>query len=259
MFIDTHCHLTDPAFQADENAVIQRAKAAGVQKMLQADIDSTQREEMLQLCRRHKGVLYPMLGLYPGSVQQDWQQEMDLIMEKSREGGFVAIGEIGLDYHYSADTAALQQEALLVQLELAAKLGLPVNIHLREATEDFFKVLDACKGLALRGNLHAFSGSKETFRRLDRYGEWYVGIGGVVTFKNAGIAKEIEDIPLERIVLETDAPYLTPVPFRGKRNESAYIPVIAEKIAAIKGTSVQEVEKTTSSNACNLFPGIVGD
>lgn len=259
MFIDTHTHNTDEAFAADEIGLIERALAAGVGKMLQADIDSKGRDALFALCERHPGVLHPMLGLYPGSVEADWQNEIDELLRWKDRRDVVAIGEIGLDYHYSADTAAMQMEALKVQLELADKLDLPVNIHLREATEDFFKVLDSCRGLALRGNLHAFSGSHETFRRLQKYGDWYVGIGGVVTFKNAGIARELEEIPMEKIVLETDSPYLTPVPFRGKRNESAYIPIIAAKIAEIKGLSVQEVEIATTQNAYKLFPRIIGD
>lgn len=259
MFIDTHTHNTDEAFSGDENGFIERARAAGVGKMLQADIEAEGRRELFDLCGRHPGVLYPMLGLYPGSVRESWQEEMDEIMRWKDRQDVVAIGEIGLDYHYSADTAAMQMEAFRAQLELADSLDLPVNIHLREATDDFFKVLDSCRGLSLRGNLHAFSGSKETFRRLQKYGDWYVGIGGVVTFKNAGVARELEEIPLERIVLETDSPYLTPVPFRGKRNESAYIPIIAAKIAQIKGVSVAEVERVTTENAYKLFPRIIGD
>jgi TatD DNase family protein len=140
-----------------------------------------------------------------------------------------------------------------VQLELAAECGLPVNIHLREATEDFFAILEDCRHLHLRGNLHAFSGSAETFRRLSRLGDWYVGIGGVVTFKKAGIAQSLADIPMERILLETDSPYLTPVPYRGSRNESAYIPIIAAKIAEIKGLSIEEVARVSTENAKELF------
>ena len=139
-------------------------------------------------------------------------------------------------------------------MELAAKLNKPVNIHLRDATDDFFKIMDACKGLALWGNLHAFSGSAQTLKRLKKYGDWSVGIGGVLTFKNAGIAQEIKEIDVEDIVLETDAPYLAPTPLRGTRNESANIPIIAKKLSELKNISLEDVAKITTQNAMKLFP-----
>ena len=181
-YIDTHCHYCDEAFAGQEDEVIARAVSSGVGVMLQADVDSHERADMYALCERHPGVLYPMLGLYPGSVDENWRDEMDEML-RWRGRGAVAIGEIGLDYHYGAEFASQQREAFRLQLELASQMNLPVNIHLREATEDFFAVLEDCRHLGLRGNLHAFSGSVETFRRMDRYGDWYVGIGGVVTFK----------------------------------------------------------------------------
>lgn len=256
IFVDTHTHNADEAYRGCEDEVIARAVAAGVTRLLQADIDSKERPAMFELCSRHPGVLFPMLGLYPGSVDENWQEEIDLVSGLASLPEIIAIGEIGLDYHYSADTASLQKDALKAQFEIAAKMNLPVNIHLREATDDFFKVLDSCRGLGLRGNLHAFSGSAETFRRIDRYGDWYVGIGGVLTFKKAGIARDVLDIPLERIVLETDAPYLAPTPLRGTRNESSNIPVIAEALARIKGVDVEEIARTTTENAENLFERI---
>ncbi len=256
-FIDTHTHITDEAFKGEEEEVIARALEAGVEKMLLADIDSSERDEMLAACDRHPGVLYPMLGLYPGSVRKNWQEEMDLIHALA-EGPrrFVAIGEVGLDYHESTEFRGEQKDALVCQLELASRLGLPVNIHLRDATEDFISVMEACRGLSLHGNLHAFSGSAEFFRKMQKYGDWSVGIGGVLTFKNAGIAREVENIPLEKIVLETDAPYLAPTPKRGTRNESSNVPIIAQRLADIKGTSIGEVAQITTQNALRLFPGI---
>ena len=251
-FIDTHAHYNDEAYKEDAQEAIDRALEAGVFKILMPDIDSKERESLFALCESRPGVLFPMLGLYPGSVGKDWEAEIEDMMRYS-EKGIAAIGEIGLDYHYSADTADLQKAAFKAQLELAAKMNLPVNIHLREATEDFFEVLDSCRHLALRGNLHAFSGSYETFCRLSKYGDWYVGIGGVVTFRNSRLAEEVKRIPLDRILLETDAPYLTPAPYRGKRNESAYIPLIAEKIAAVKNIDIDEVAEVTTANAITLF------
>lgn len=251
-FIDTHTHIYDEAFSGEEDAVIRRACGAGVGILLQPDVDSRERDAMFALVERYPGVLYPMLGLYPGSVDKGWRDEIDAMLAY-RGRPVVALGEIGLDYHYGAEYAAEQREAFRVQLELAAEMDLPVNIHLREATEDFFKIVDDCAHLHLRGSLHAFSGSYETFQRVCRYGEWYVGIGGVVTFKKASLAETVRRIPLDRIILETDSPYLTPVPFRGTRNESMHIPVIAAKIAEIKGIGIDEVAETTTASARHLF------
>ncbi|MBP5626415.1 MAG: TatD family hydrolase [Bacteroidales bacterium] len=251
-YIDTHTHAYDEAFSGCEDEVVARGVAAGVTIQLQADVDSRERDRMFALVERHPDVLRPMLGLYPGSVDKDWRREIDAL-EAWRDRGIVAVGEIGLDYHYGAEFKAEQQEAFRVQLELAAAWDLPVNIHLREATEDFFAIIEDCRHLHLRGNLHAFSGSAETFERLRRLGDWYVGIGGVLTFKKASLAETVKRIPLECILLETDAPYLTPVPHRGERNESAYIPLIADFLARQKGVSPEEVAETTTANAKRLF------
>ncbi len=251
-YIDTHTHAYDEAFAGCEDEVVARGVAAGVTIQLQADVDSRERDRMFALVERHPDVLRPMLGLYPGSVGKDWRREIDAL-EAWRDRGIVAVGEIGLDYHYGAEFKAEQQEAFRVQLELAAAWDLPVNIHLREATDDFFKIIEDCRHLHLRGNLHAFSGSAETFGRLRRLGDWYVGIGGVLTFKKASLAETVKRIPLECILLETDAPYLTPVPHRGERNESAYIPIIADFLARQKGVSPEEVAATTTANAKRLF------
>lgn len=254
-FVDTHCHFADEAFSGDADAAIARSLEAGVCAMLQADIDSKERPAMMELVGRHPGVLYHMAGLYPGSVDAGWQDELSAV-ESFLESSPVAVGEIGLDYHFSTEFAAQQREAFRIQLEMAASRNLPVNIHLRDATEDFFSIISDCSHLGLRGNLHAFSGSYETFRRLSRFGEWMVGVGGVVTFKNASLARAVVDIPLENIVLETDAPYLTPVPHRGERNESTYIPFIAAKVAELKGVDVCEVAEVTNRNVERLF-GII--
>lgn len=251
-YIDTHTHIADEAFASDEEGYIERALAAGVGIMLQADIDSRERARMFALTDRHPGVLYPMLGLYPGSVDKGWKSEIDEL-ERWTDRKVVAIGEIGLDYHYGAEFAAEQREALRVQFELAARMNLPVNIHLREATEDFFRILEDCRHLGLRGNMHAYSGSYETFLRLQKYGDWSLGIGGVVTFKKASLAEVVRRVPLDRILLETDAPYLTPVPHRGERNESAYIPLVAAKVAELKDTDIETVAAVTTRNAQELF------
>lgn len=251
-FIDTHTHNSDPAYQDCEDEVIHRAEEAGVTALIQADIDSSERERMYSLSARHPGVLYNMLGLYPGSVNGHWRDEIDALLPW-RDKGPVAMGEIGLDYHFGTEFKEEQKEAFRTQLELASEWDLPVNIHLRDATEDFFAIIKDCRHLHLRGNLHAFGGSYETFMRLSGLGDWYVGIGGVVTFKKSRIGEDISRIPLDRILLETDAPYLAPVPYRGERNESSFIPLIAEFIAARKGISTEEAARATTANAKQLF------
>lgn len=249
-FIDTHCHISDEAFSGEEDAYISRALEAGVGMMLQPDVDSSERDAMFALTDRHPEVLRPMLGLYPESVDGNWRDEIDRMLEYS-DHPVVAIGEIGLDYHEGREFEKEQKEALRWQFEYAKNKGLPVNIHLRDAMGDFLDVVREHPGL--RGNMHAYSGSYESFLELQRLGDWYIGVGGVVTFKNASLAEVVKKVPLERIVLETDAPYLTPVPYRGKRNESSYIPIIAAKVAELKGISVEEVAETTTNNAKNLF------
>lgn len=249
-FIDTHCHISDEAFAGEEDEYISRALDAGVRLMLQPDVDSSEREAMFALSERHPDVLRPMLGLYPGSVTDRWREEIDRMMEYSSRP-VVAMGEIGLDYHEGKEYVKEQKDALEWQFDWAASHGLPVNIHLRDAMGDFLDVVRKHKGL--RGNMHAYSGSYESFLELQKLGDWYLGVGGVVTFKNASLAQVVEKVPLERIVLETDAPYLTPVPYRGRRNESSYIPHIAARIAQLKGISVEEVAETTTNNAKTLF------
>ena len=251
-YIDTHTHNSDKAFAGEEDTVIRRCLDAGVRIMLQPDVDSSERAAMFSLCGRYPEVLRPMLGLYPGSVKEDWKEELEKMLEYAgRE--IVAVGEIGLDYHYGKEYKEQQKEALKWQLEWAARRGLPVNIHLREATEDFFTVLDSCFSLPEKGCLHAFSGSVETWRRLQKYGRWSVGIGGIVTFKKASLADTVKEIPLDYIVLETDAPYMAPTPLRGTRNDSSNLPLIAAKIAEVKGLTLEETVEATTQNAINLF------
>lgn len=251
-YIDSHTHNYDEAYAGEEDEVIARAMEAGVTKLIQPDIDSNERDRMFELTARHPGVLFPMLGLYPGSVANDWEAEIENMLPY-KDKGIVAIGEIGLDFHISREFEKEQEAAFIRQLELADKWKLPVNIHERDSLDVFFRVMEKCKHLSIRGNMHAFSGSYETFTQLQKYGEWYVGIGGIVTFKRASIAETIKKIPLDRILLETDSPYLTPTPFRGKRNESKYIPLIAAKIAELKGISQEEVAIETTENAKKLF------
>lgn len=251
-FIDTHSHLYDEAYQGQEDAAVKRAAEAGVGKIILPDIDSCTRKSMFDLADRHPGILYPCLGLHPTSVGANWEEELEKLQDyRSRQ--IHAIGEIGMDCYWSKEFIKEQQEVFRHQLRLAHDLSLPVIIHSRESTELILNILKQCRHLDLRGVFHAFSGSVETYREIQKLGDWYIGIGGVLTFKKASIAESVKDIPLARIILETDAPYLTPVPHRGQRNESAYIPHIALKLAEIKEVSIEEIADQTTCNAEKLF------
>lgn len=251
-FIDTHSHLYDEAFADGMDLAVERAVQEGVTGIILPDIDSSSRKQMFDLAHRHPGRLYPCLGLHPTSIDTDWMTELEKLDEFKNEP-IVAIGEIGIDCYWSKEFLEQQKEAFRIQLKMAHDRDLPVIIHSRESTEIILDILKECRNLNLRGVFHAYSGSKETYRELQKSGDWYVGIGGVLTFKKASIAETVKDIPLERIVLETDSPYLTPVPFRGKRNESAYIPHIAAKLAEIKGIDILEAAQQTTLNAKSLF------
>ena len=251
-FIDTHSHLYDEAFASQEDLAVGRAVEAGVTRMILPDIDSATRKQMFDLASRHQGTLFPCLGLHPTSIDAHWQSEIEK-MENFRGESIVAIGEIGIDCYWSREFIEEQKEAFRTQLELASRMSLPVIIHSRESTEIIINILKEYRHLGLRGVMHAYSGSVETYRELQKVGDWYIGIGGVLTYKKASIAETVKDIPLDRILLETDSPYLPPVPPRGKRNESAYIPIIAEFLASRKETDIQEVASITTQNAEKLF------
>ena len=251
-FIDTHSHLYDEAFAGEEDAAVARAAESGVNRIIFPDIDSQSRDAMFDFADRHTGVIFPCLGLHPTSVGADWQKELSH-MEAYLDRSIWAIGEIGLDCYWSKEFLKEQQEVMRIQLEMAAARDLPVIIHSRESTELIINILKECRHLGLRGVFHAFSGSMETFRELQKLGDWYIGIGGVLTYKKASIAETVREIPLERILLETDSPYLTPVPCRGKRNESSYIPHIAARLAELTSHDISLVAETTTSNARKLF------
>lgn len=281
-FIDTHTHLYEPDYDGDNP--VELAISAGVDKMVLPDVCSASRDRMFDLAGKYPDNTFPCLGLHPTEVGKDWKSELDLLeadAEKTANGYEVsdkagtstdktdkdidssdavthrrkiyAIGEAGLDCHWSEDFLKEQIEVFRVQIEMALKMRLPLIVHCREATAICLNTLEGFRGRGLKGVMHAYSGSVETFRELDKYGEWYVGIGGVLTFKKASIAETVKNIPIERIVLETDAPWLAPVPHRGQRNESAYIPEIASRLAEIKGLPVETVAKVTTLNAERLF------
>jgi TatD DNase family protein len=207
---------------------------------------------MFAFADRHKGKIFPCLGLHPTSVNAEWEKEM-MEVEKHMDRNIWAIGEIGIDCYWSREFLEQQKEAFRRQLLMAHERNLPVIIHSREAISIIMDILKELRHLDLRGVFHAFSGSIETYREIQKLGDWSIGIGGVLTFKKASITETVKDIPLERIVLETDSPYLTPAPHRGKRNESAYIPFIASRLAELKGTDPETVAAQTTQNAEKLF------
>ncbi len=253
--IDTHTHLYDEAFADDFTEAVERAARSGVEHLIFPGIDSSVHDRMMECASMTGGKAGTATGLHPTSVREDWKKELGFVENRLSEGGWAAIGEIGLDRHWSDTFFREQTEAFRIQMLWAAEAGLPVIIHVREAHDTLFEILDSLqeKGVPMRGVMHAFSGSLETYRRIKSYGGFKVGIGGVVTYRNAGIAVTVKDIPLEDIVLETDSPWLTPVPFRGKRNESAYLRIIAERLADIKGLTMEEVDRVTTDNAKSLF------
>lgn len=278
-FVDTHTHPYDAEFDADREEVLQRALDAGVTKWIFPAIDSSYYERQLECARRYPVNAFMTIGLHPTSVNEQWKDELRFVEDKLAEqnaGGklnscvdesgigesnlrYCAIGEIGLDGYWSREFMLQQMEVFSAQVDMAEEHNLPIIIHERSATDEMFQILDehifghTGGSRKIRGVFHAFSGSMETFERIQKYGDFKVGIGGVVTYKNAGIARVLENIPLQCVVLETDSPWLTPVPHRGKRNESSYIPLIAAKVSEIKHCSIEEVAAQTTQNAEQLF------
>ena len=260
-YIDTHVHLYDEAFDADFDEILSRIKEAGVGCCIFPAIDMENYGRQTEIAHRCGSFVREAIGVHPTSVGANWREELDFVKVKlaERNAGddagnrYVAVGEIGVDGYWSKEFIGEQKEVFREQLVLAHEYGLPVIVHVRDAVEEVFEVLDSLQGMEIKGVFHAFSGSYETYCRLKKYGDIKIGIGGVVTYKNAGVAKVIERVPLEDIVLETDAPWLTPVPYRGKRNESTYLQVIAEKVAQIKGCDVDAVAEITTGNAIELF------
>lgn len=253
MLIDTHCHLYDEAFRPDFDAVLDRARAAGMECCVMPGIDRSCHDALLAVADALPGFAFPCIGLHPTSVGENWREELAFVRDHLVDRRFYAIGEIGLDEYWSKDYLKEQIRVLEEQISLASETGLPVIIHLREATEDFFRVLEDLRGVSFRGVMHAFSGSYETYRRLLTFADFKFGIGGVVTYKNAGIARALEQMSLDDIVLETDCPWLAPVPYRGKRNEPSYVALVAEKVADIKAVPLEEVGAKTTDNARKLF------
>lgn len=253
--IDTHSHIYDEAFDQDFPETLERAADAGVGHLIFPGIDSTVHYRMMERAAQAGGMVSVATGLHPTSVGGNWKSELDFVGERLSEGGWVALGEIGLDRHWTDEFFREQTEVFRQQMIWANQADLPVIIHVRDAHDTVFEILDSLAeaGISMRGVFHAFSGSIETYRRIRSYGNFLVGIGGVVTYKNAGIASTILQIPLETILLETDSPWLTPVPFRGKRNEPSYLKTIADRIASLLDVPTDTVDRVTTENATRLF------
>lgn len=254
--IDTHCHMDDPQYADDIENFLAVQRESGVEAILVPGVEAATTQDVLNVCARYPKYLYPALGLHPENVKEDWQEQLASIknavdnLVKTSSHALIAIGEIGLDYHWDVSFKEQQKEALREQMCWAEQYDLPVMIHSRDATEDTLKIL--CEYPTVRGVMHCFSGSHEVAEQVVQMG-YYLGIGGVLTFKNCKLAEHLVGIPLESLVLETDAPYMAPVPYRGKRNESRWMLHVAERLAQVYECSVEHVIEQTTANAKALF------
>ncbi|MCB0642159.1 MAG: TatD family hydrolase [Phaeodactylibacter sp.] len=252
MFIDTHTHLYVSQFDDDREIVVQRAIDAGVERMLLPNIDSSSIPGMMDLEAQFPEHCFAMMGLHPCSVNAQVDEELAVVREWLDKRSFVAVGEIGIDLYWDQTYVEEQKRAFLTQTDWALEKDLPIVIHSRESTDLLIELLQPYKGSALKGIFHCFTGTVEQAEAIMELG-FLMGIGGVLTFKKAKLDEVLREVPLEALVLETDSPYLAPTPYRGKRNESGYIPLIAAKLAAAKEMELEAVERQTTENAKNLF------
>ena len=251
--IDTHTHLYSEQFDEDRDEAIKRAKEAGVERFYLPAIDSETHEKMLELEAQYPGEIFAMMGLHPCSVQPEtWEKELALVKEYLDKRPFCAIGEIGIDLYWDKSTLDIQVKAFEQQINWAIEMDLPIVIHTRESFNETFEVLERKKHPKLRGIFHCFSGNLDQAQHAIDLG-FVLGIGGVVTFKNGKIDQFLNEIPLDKIVLETDSPYLAPVPHRGKRNESAYTALVLGKLVDLYKKDYKEIEAITNQNALNIF------
>ena len=250
--IDTHTHLYLEEFKNDITDVIKRAKEIGVQKFYLPNIDSTSINDMLLLEKQFPDACIPMMGLHPCSVNEQYKSELKLVEDWLAKRSFAAVGEIGLDYYWDQTFIKEQKEAYSLQIEWALQYNLPIVIHSRNSLQDCIDIVKKHQNGKLKGIFHCFGGTIDEAKQIIDLG-FLMGIGGVVTYKNAVLAELLKHISILYLVLETDAPYLTPVPFRGKKNEPAYLIHVIEKIAEAKGISVDEVITATTANAQKLF------
>ena len=260
MLIDTHSHIYDEAFDDDRNEVVERALAEGVERIILPAIDGESNERLFDMCRACGDYVVPLMGLHPTSVNDNprWREELaevERLLANPPQGvnRFYGVGEIGLDLYWSRDWQAEQTEAFRAQLDMALKYGLPIVAHTRDAWEEMAAIIEEYRDKGLRGVFHAFSSDVAMYERLKEYGDFVFGIGGVVTFKKSALAEVVKAMQLEDLVVETDAPYLTPAPHRGTRNESSYVRFVAQKIAELKGVDYEVVAERTTANAKRIF------
>lgn len=251
MLIDSHCHLYIKDFDNDLQEVITRAKNAGINRFYFPAIDQSTAADMFRVADQFPDICIPMMGLHPCSVNASFQQEISFVEDILQKRKFAAIGEIGLDYYWDKQFMNIQKQVFIRQIELANQYALPIVIHTREAMADTIELVSTHLPQK-RGIFHCFVGSVAEAKSIIEMG-FLLGIGGVLTYKKSGLAEVMSEIPLEHVVLETDAPYLSPVPCRGKRNESSYLRIIATELAQIKKISVEEVERITTANALQVF------
>ena len=253
MFIDTHAHLYHKQFDGDRAEMLQRALDSGVTKLFLPNVDLESIAAMNALAAAHPDRCFPMMGLHPCSVGAENTEVMTAMERMLRAGQYCAVGEIGIDLHWDKTWLTQQQDVFRQQVRWAKELDLPIVIHCRQSFAETIAIVEEENGPALRGVFHCFTGTAEEAARITALGDFYLGIGGVITYPRGGLFETMQAVGADRCVLETDAPYLAPVPFRGKRNESAYIPHIAERLALATGTTVAEIARITTTNAEALF------
>ena len=250
--IDTHAHLYLEQFRSDLDQVLESAKETGVEQILMPNVDHSTIDDMMEVEERFPLHCTPMMGLHPCSVNQHFERELYLVEEWLEKRPFIAIGEIGTDLYWDKTTFKYQQEAFSVQVNWACKKALPVVIHCRDSMDETLDLLEPLVTETSKGVFHCFTGDKQQADRIIALG-FKMGIGGVVTFKNSGLDQTLEEVPLEHLILETDSPYLAPVPFRGKRNQPAYLTHIVHKLSEVYQTSTLEIQEITSQTARSLF------
>ncbi|MCW3071279.1 MAG: Hydrolase TatD [Bacteroidetes bacterium] len=250
---DTHTHLYSKEFDADRAALIEKAMAAGVTRFFLPNVDSESIPGMFQVEKQYPANCFPMMGLHPCSVNQTYQQELSVVEHWLAKRKFTAIGEIGIDLYWDKTYFEQQQDAFRTQIQWAKKYGLPYVIHSRNAFDETMEIVSEFKNDNIKAIFHCFSGNVEQAEQVIAAGNFKLGIGGVVTFKNSGLDKVVEAIDMKHLVLETDAPYLAPMPYRGKRNEPDYLVLVAKKIAEIKKISLKEVAAITTQNSIDVF------
>ena len=253
MFIDTHTHLFAEEFDLDRNEMIQRAKNAGISKLILPNIDVETIARLNKTVSENPEICFPLLGLHPCSVNENYMADLKIIREAIDKSKPIGIGECGIDLYWDKTFLAEQKQALKIQAEWAKELKLPLIIHARESFQEIFEVLDEINDENLTGIFHCFTGTEIEVEKILHYGGFKFGIGGVVTYKTSHLPALLPSVDLKNIVLETDSPYLPPVPYRGKRNESAYLIKVAEKLAEMYQLPLEKIEEITSRNAMELF------